>query len=152
MNREGKILWHCPSIVFLLLTIYSKELLELCRRVSKQQLTLFLLTDLLLVAKRKGEERFVVLDYCPRFDILNILTNTYNTHKQLSWYQLVCKPVITVLYFMKTGWNIYYIWIKTFLKIKILLTFVTFLFGVKFKMWKRITYVHIVQNYVHIHS
>ena len=102
-------MWHCPSIVFLLLTIYSKELLELCRRVSKQQLTLFLLTDLLLVAKRKGEERFVVLDYCPRFDILNILINTYNTHKQLSWYQLVCKPVITVLYFMKTGWNIYYI-------------------------------------------
>ena len=25
------------------------------------------LTDLLLVAKRKGEERFVVLDYCPRY-------------------------------------------------------------------------------------
>jgi hypothetical protein len=38
----------------------------ICRRVAKQQLTLFLLTDLLLVAKRKGEERFVVLDHCPR--------------------------------------------------------------------------------------
>jgi hypothetical protein len=34
--------------------------------VAKQQLTLFLLTDLLLLAKRKGEERFVVFDYCPR--------------------------------------------------------------------------------------
>ena len=36
------------------------------RRVTKHQLTLFLLTDLLLVTKKKGEERFLVLDYTPR--------------------------------------------------------------------------------------
>ena len=31
-----------------------------------QNLALFLFTDLLVVAKRKSEERFVVLDYSPR--------------------------------------------------------------------------------------
>ena len=36
------------------------------RRVTKHQITLFLLTDLLLVTKKKGEERFLVLDYTPR--------------------------------------------------------------------------------------
>jgi len=36
------------------------------RRVHKQNLALFLFTDLLVVAKRKSEERFVVLDYSPR--------------------------------------------------------------------------------------
>ena len=34
--------------------------------VNFQNLALFLFTDLLVVAKRKSEERFVVLDYSPR--------------------------------------------------------------------------------------
>ena len=42
------------------------EKLTFGRRVHKQNLALFLFTDLLVVAKRKSEERFVVLDYSPR--------------------------------------------------------------------------------------
>ena len=36
------------------------------RRVIKHQITLFLLTDLLLVTKKKAKERFLVLDNMPR--------------------------------------------------------------------------------------
>ena len=36
------------------------------RRVTKHQITLFLLTDLLLVTKKKAKERFLVLDNMPR--------------------------------------------------------------------------------------
>jgi len=36
------------------------------RRVQKAQLTLVLLTDLLLITKRKSEEKLLVQDYCPR--------------------------------------------------------------------------------------
>ena len=42
------------------------EKLTFGRRVHKQSLALFLLTDLLVVTKKKGEERFLVLDYTPR--------------------------------------------------------------------------------------
>lgn len=42
------------------------EKLTFGRRVQKQNLTLFLFTDLLVVTKRKSEERFIVLDYTPR--------------------------------------------------------------------------------------
>ena len=42
------------------------EKLTFGRRVHKQNLALFLLTDMLVVTKKKGEERYLVLDYCPR--------------------------------------------------------------------------------------
>merc|ERR1712117_794312 len=41
----------------------SGEILTFGRRVHKQSLTLFLLTDMLVVAKKKGEEKYVVIDY-----------------------------------------------------------------------------------------
>ena len=42
------------------------EKLTFGRRVQKQNLALFLLTDMLVVTKKKGEERYLVLDYSPR--------------------------------------------------------------------------------------
>ena len=42
------------------------EKLTFGRRVHKQNLALFLFTDMLVVTKKKGEERYLVLDYCPR--------------------------------------------------------------------------------------
>ena len=42
------------------------EKLTFGRRVHKQSLALFLLTDMLVVTKKKGEERFLVLDYSSR--------------------------------------------------------------------------------------
>ena len=36
------------------------------RRVHKQSLALFLLTDMLVVTKKKSEEKFLVLDHCSR--------------------------------------------------------------------------------------
>ena len=44
----------------------SGEKLTFGRRVHKQSTALFLLTDLLVVTKKKGEERFMVVDYTPR--------------------------------------------------------------------------------------
>ena len=44
----------------------SGEKLTFGRRVHKQNLALFLFTDLLVVTKKKGEERYLVLDYSPR--------------------------------------------------------------------------------------
>ena len=42
------------------------EKLTFGRRVHKQSLALFLFTDMLVVTKKKGEERFLVLDYSSR--------------------------------------------------------------------------------------
>ena len=42
------------------------EKLTFGRRVQKQNLVLFLFTDMLVVTKKKGEERYLVLDYSPR--------------------------------------------------------------------------------------
>ena len=42
------------------------EKLTFGRRVQKQNLVLFLFTDMLVVTKKKGEERHLVLDYSPR--------------------------------------------------------------------------------------
>ena len=42
------------------------EKLTFGRRVHKQNLALFLFTDMLVVTKKKGEERYLVLDYSPR--------------------------------------------------------------------------------------
>ncbi|TRY79094.1 hypothetical protein TCAL_13563 [Tigriopus californicus] len=36
------------------------------RKVNRQTLTLFLFTDLLVIAKKKGDEQFAVVDHCPR--------------------------------------------------------------------------------------
>ena len=44
----------------------SGEKLTFGRRVHKQNLALFLFTDMLVVTKKKGEERYLVLDYSPR--------------------------------------------------------------------------------------
>ena len=48
-----------------------------------QNLALFLFTDLLVVAKRKSEERFVVLDYSPR----NMIQVLMRRKKYLSAFQ-----------------------------------------------------------------
>ena len=52
------------------------EKLTFGRRVHKQSLALFLLTDLLVVTKKKGEERFLVLDYTPR-NMVQVCHSTY---------------------------------------------------------------------------
>jgi len=44
----------------------SAEKLTFGRRVHKHNLALFLFTDLLVVTKRKSDEKFLVLDYSPR--------------------------------------------------------------------------------------
>jgi len=44
----------------------SAEKLTFGRRVHKHNLALFLFTDLLVVTKRKNDEKFLVLDYSPR--------------------------------------------------------------------------------------
>ncbi|XP_023328758.1 rho guanine nucleotide exchange factor 16 isoform X2 [Eurytemora carolleeae] len=44
------------------------------RRIQKYQLTLILLTDLLLVLKKKGEDKYSVQDYCPR-NMIQVMDN-----------------------------------------------------------------------------
>lgn len=36
------------------------------RRVNRQQLAMFLFTDMLVIAKKKSDENYVVVDHCPR--------------------------------------------------------------------------------------
>lgn len=44
----------------------NAEKLTFGKRVNKQSLTLFLFTDLLLICKKKSDEKFAVVDYCHR--------------------------------------------------------------------------------------
>ena len=63
-----------------------------------QNLALFLFTDLLVVAKRKSEERFVVLDYSPR----NMIQVLMRRKKYLSAFQA---DEDDVLWYNLTSWS-----------------------------------------------